>query len=212
MVPQGVLSELFVRYPQLLSCKQQTEAALKALISGFGSGNKLLLCGNGGSAADADHIAGELLKGFMSKRPMPREDIDRIARVSPQEALALGSQLQQGLPAISLCAHQALNTAFLNDVNPQLAFAQQVYAYGKPDDMLLCISTSGNAKNVIAAATVGRAFGLTVIGLTGASGGALKQWCDIAICVPEEQTFKIQELHLPVYHALCAGVEKAMFG
>ena len=202
---------LIQRYPQLRICQAQMEDAVSALIACYTKEGKLLLCGNGGSCADGDHIAGELMKGFLKKRPLPE-----AKRAAMQEKCsALDSEilenLQGGLPAIPLTAMAALFTAFCNDVDPELVYAQQVLALGKPGDVLIGISTSGNAKNVAAAAKVAKGLGMTVIGLTGQHGGALKELSDICVCVPETETYRVQELHLPVYHCLCAAVEEHFF-
>lgn len=195
---------LLNRYPELSVCKDDMEKARDILIACFEKGGKLLLCGNGGSCADCDHITGELLKGFMKKRPLPPALRQKLQGVDPD-------LLQQGLPAISLPALTALNTAFCNDVEPAHCFAQGVLALGKPGDVLLCISTSGNAQNVNAAAQVAKALGVTVLGLTGEQGGLLKEASDCCIRVPRSQTYQVQELHLPVYHYLCAAVESHFF-
>ncbi len=195
----------------MIAAKPDIERAKEAIIKAFETGGKLLLCGNGGSCADCEHIVGELMKGFMRKRELPEEkklEMIKNADFIDREWLC---QLQGGLPAISLPSAAALNTAFCNDVNPELIYAQQLMGLGKSGDVLLCISTSGNSKNVCAAATVGRALGITVIGLTGKSGGRLKEIADICICVPETETYKVQELHLPVYHYICAEAEKYFF-
>ncbi len=185
--------------------------AEKALITAFKNGNKLLICGNGGSCADCEHIAGELMKGFLSKRPLSEEQkAEMKANCSEIEEKYL-LLLQRAVPAISLPSFTALNTAFCNDVEPELVFAQCLMGLGKKDDILLCISTSGNSKNVVAAALTAKALGIKTIGLTGKTGGKLKSICDICICVPETDTFKVQELHLPVYHYLCARVEEEIF-
>ena len=202
---------LYERYETLKTQKESIENAKNAIIKSFESGGKLLLCGNGGSCADCEHIVGELMKGFMSKRPLSeeqkREMLDNAGFIDEKWL----DELQGALPAISLTSASALNTAFCNDVNPELIYAQQLMGLAKKEDMLFCISTSGNSKNVCAAATVGKALGITVIGLTGKSGGKLKEIADICICAPETETYKVQELHLPVYHYLCAEVEKHFF-
>ncbi|MBO7519312.1 MAG: SIS domain-containing protein, partial [Clostridia bacterium] len=164
-----------------------------------------------GSSADCDHIVGELMKGFLSKRPLSaaqKLSMTENAGFIDEKWL---DQLQGGLPAISLTSQSALNTAFCNDVNPELVYAQQLMGLGKKEDVVFCISTSGNSKNVCAAAAVGKALGITVIGLTRKSGGKLKETADICICVPETETYKVQELHLPVYHYLCAEIENHFF-
>ena len=202
---------LYERYEVLKTAKESIENAKDAIIKSFEAGGKLLLCGNGGSCADCDHIVGELMKGFLSKRPLTEEQKQTMlnnAGYIDEEWLC---RLQGALPAISLPSAAALNTAFCNDVDPELIYAQQLMGLAKKEDVLFCISTSGNSKNVCAAATVGKALGITVIGLTGKSGGKLKDIADICICVPETETYKVQELHLPVYHYICAETEKHFF-
>lgn len=203
---------LIASHPTLSGARASVERAAEALIACFRTGNKLLVCGNGGSCADADHIVGELVKGFLKKRPLPEETRARIRAAVPEGGEKLASSLQGGLPAINLAAHASLFTAFANDVNADYAYAQQVGAYGRRGDVLLGISTSGNAQNVACAVGVARALGLVTIGLTGLTGGRLRAMCDQCICVPAVETYKVQELHLPVYHALCAEVEEALFG
>lgn len=198
------LAELFVRHPVLAPCAPDILRAYDALLAAFRAGNKLLLCGNGGSASDCDHIAGELLKGFGSKRPLSAAERIRIGE-------PLGAGLQGSLPALSLPSFTGFFTAWANDCDPDHVYAQLVHGLGKPGDVLLAISTSGNAKNVGHAVTVARASGLVVLGLTGATGGALASRADIVVRVPATETFKIQELHLPVYHALCLAVEETLF-
>ncbi len=202
---------LIAAYPALAPCRASIEQAALALIAAFRAGGKLLLCGNGGSCADCDHIAGELVKGFLKRRPLPAPLREKISHALPDGGDALAESLQGGLPAISLAAHPALFTAFANDVSAEYVFAQQVLAYGRPGDLLVGISTSGNARNVACAVATAKAAGLTTVGLTGAHGGKLRALVDIAICVPASETMRIQELHLPVYHALCAQVEEALF-
>lgn len=194
---------LFERYPSLLVIRDKIEMAYELLETSYLQGGKLLICGNGGSAADSDHIVGELMKGFYKKRPLSEMDMKRFG--------ALGEKLQGALPAIALTGHSALSTAFLNDVDPDMVFAQQVYGYGRAGDVLLAISTSGNSANVVNAATVAKAAGLFVIAMTGESGGALKNICDTCLTVPAEVTADIQELHLPVYHTLCGMLEERFF-
>lgn len=195
-----MLNELLNRYPSLWECKNEILEAEKALISLYENKGKLLLCGNGGSCADSEHITGELMKGFLKMRPLSPE---RKEGLEPE----IADKLQEGLPAIPLTAFSALNTAFCNDVEPSLVFAQPLWVLGNEGDMLMAISTSGNSKNVVAAAKVAKAKGMKVIALTGKKGGALKELADVTIAVPETETFKVQELHLPTYHYLCAKVE-----
>lgn len=205
------MEELLKRYPVLKSCAEEIEKTAEILISGFKAGNKLMLCGNGGSCADCEHITGELMKGFLSRRPITPEKKAEMLRLNPALSEEVLSKLQLAVPAIPLPSLTGLNSAFCNDVDPQLVYAQELMGLGKTGDMLLCISTSGNSANCVAAAEVGKALGLTVIALTGAKGGLLKEKADICICVPETETFKVQELHLPVYHYLCAKAEKVLF-
>ncbi len=206
-----IMEELITRYPQLGVCRGEVEEACRVLIRCFSTGHKLLVCGNGGSCADAEHIVGELMKGFLKKRPLSGDIRDKMKKENPLLEDGLLDQLQCGLPAISLTGSPALSTAFANDVNPELIYAQQVIGLGESGDVLLGISTSGNAANVYAAAQVARGLQMEVIGLTGRDGGKLKSCSDICIVVPEKETFKIQELHLPVYHALCAAAEAHFF-
>lgn len=206
-----MLNELLKRYPCLESTREDILKAENALITAFKNGNKLLICGNGGSCADCEHIVGELMKGFLSKRPLTEEQRAEMKANCPEIGDKYLSLLQKAVPAMALPSFTALNTAFCNDVEPELVFAQGLMGLGKKDDILLCISTSGNSKNVVAAALTAKALGLKTIGLTGKTGGRLKSICDICVCVPETETFKVQELHLPVYHYLCARVEEKMF-
>lgn len=206
-----MLNELLNRYPQLNECKTDIEKAATIMIDCYRSAGKILLCGNGGSCADCDHIVGELMKGFLKKRPLSAEQKNQMTQLSPLLDETILNNLQCGLPAISLPTIAALNSAFCNDVDPELIYAQSLFALGRNGDVLIAISTSGNAKNVFAAAKVAKGLGLTVIGLTGKSGGKLKEIADICIQVPETETFKVQELHLPVYHYLCAATENSFF-
>lgn len=205
------MKNLLSRYPCLASCQADIEAAAQALIACYEGGGKVLTCGNGGSCADADHIVGELMKGFLKKRPLSQEVKASLQKGCPTLDASVLDKLQAGLPALSLGSLTALNTAFSNDVDPRLIYAQSVLALGRTGDVLICISTSGNAKNVQAAAQVARARGMTVIGLTGSGGGTLREAVHICIRVPETETFQVQELHLPVYHYLCAATEAHFF-
>lgn len=206
-----MLNELINRYPQLSMCADALEAATAAIINCYRNGGKILLCGNGGSCADCDHIVGELMKGFLKKRQLSNEQKAIMINNSPLLDEETLNKLQGGLPAISLPSIPVLNSAFCNDVDPELIYAQSLLALGKKNDILIAMSTSGNAKNVYAAAQVAKGIGMTVIALTGKSGGLLKAAVDICISVPETETFKVQELHLPVYHYLCAAVEEHFF-
>jgi D-sedoheptulose 7-phosphate isomerase len=205
------LNTLIERYPALESAKGDIGAAFDIIANSFTKGGKLLIAGNGGSASDAEHIAGELMKTFSKKRNLPDSFIADIKKVNPEIAEYLICRMQPGLPTIALSGHASLNTACINDIDGNITFAQQVYGYGKEGDVLLGISTSGNSKNVLYAAAVARVKKLKIITLTGASGGKLKQYSDVCIRVPETETWKIQELHLPVYHVLCMMLENHFF-
>lgn len=209
---KAYLTELFQRYPVLMAVENEIMQAAEALIQLYSKpqAGTLLICGNGGSAADSLHIVGELMKSFVAKRPIPLDLQKKLSQYEGGNDLA--QKLQMPLTAISLVCESGLNTAFGNDVEPKYEFAQQVLGYGAEDDILLAISTSGNSANVVYAAEVAKVKGMKVIGLTGISGGKLKNLADICIAVPEKETFKVQELHLPVYHALCLAAENEMFG
>ena len=207
-----MINELLKRYPALSDSSESITLALEKIIGCFERGGKLLLCGNGGSAADCDHIVGELMKDFLIKRPLDGNLKEGMMRRSPRLNEAVLNNLQLGLPAISLPSITGFNTAFCNDRDPELVYAQGVLALAREEDVLIAISTSGNAKNVLHAAEVARGLGNTVIGLSGMTGGELKAVSDACICVPETETYKIQELHIAVYHYLCAEIEKYFFG
>lgn len=207
---EGILSELFERYPQLRGCEPDVRRARAALAQTVQEGGKILLCGNGGSCADCEHISGELLKGFLTKRPL--NETDRRKFQPFEGGAALAETLQYGICAIPLPAMAAASTAFVNDVEPESVFAQLTLAMGRTGDSLICISTSGNSRNVCQAAVTGRALGLRVVGLTGEKGGRLSKLADVCIRVPGTETYRIQELHLPVYHCLCAALEAEFFG
>ena len=207
---RDIILQLRERYPELSRCA--LPEAIATVSQCFMRGNKLLVCGNGGSAADAMHIVGELMKGFLLPRKLDIVKIREIEAMLPEDtATYLIDNLQRGLPAISLVSEASLITAYSNDVAADLVFAQQVLGYGLPGDILLAISTSGNSKNVIHAAQVAKVQGMTVVGLTGRSGGLLKEFADVLICAPSDDTYIIQEYHLSLYHALCAGVESEIF-
>ncbi len=206
------ITDLLTRYPALAPVEASITAAAETLIQRFRAGGKLLLAGNGGSAADCLHIAGELMKGFNLPRPLPAEAQAALTALYGAEGARLGGQLQQALPAVALPAALALTTAVANDIDPDLIFAQGVLAMGQPGDVLLALSTSGNAANVLAAVQVARWRGLTTIALTGKTGGKLAPACDLAVIAPGATTAQIQEYHLPIYHALCTAVEAALFG
>jgi phosphoheptose isomerase len=198
------IEELLSRYPCLEPCRSAVKGALDLLLESFRSGGKVLVCGNGGSAADAEHICGELLKKFKRHRAVPGEV---AARLRPD----LAAKLEGSLPAVSLVSMSGILTAFANDVSWETAVAQQVLGLARPNDVLIALSTSGNSANCVAAAEVMKAVGGKSIAFTGADESRLSQVCDVAIRVPETETYKVQELHLPVYHALCAAIEEALF-
>ena len=206
-----MLNDLIRRYPILKECSSDIEKAKDALIECYKNNGKVLICGNGGSCADSDHIVGELMKGFLKLRPLSEEKKSEMKKNCNLIDDELLSKLQGGLPAIALPSITALNSAFCNDVDPEMIYAQSLMALGRKNDVLIAISTSGNSKNVFAALKVAKALGVKVIGLTGNTGGKLKEYADISICVPEVETYKVQELHLPVYHYLCASIEDYFF-
>lgn len=206
------LQKLFNRYPNLAVCKRQLEEAYEILETAFAHGRKLLVCGNGGSASDSEHIVGELMKEFKLKRKVFADQAETMKRIHPEMGAVLAENLQGALPAISLTGHSSLTTAFMNDSEPELIFAQQVNGYGKEGDVFLGISTSGNSRNVLYAAVTAKAKGLKVVGLTGQRESKLSALADVCIQVPEVETYKIQELHLPVYHCLCLMLEDHFFG
>ena len=207
----NMIDDLVKRYPALAVCRSSIQEAVEAICASYSNGGKVIACGNGGSASDAEHIVGELMKGFILKRPIDDELYSRMKEVCPNEADYLRDNLQGALPAVSLMNAVALNSAFANDQAPDLAMAQQVLGLGKKEDVLIGISTSGNSANVIYAVQMAKVKGIKTIGLLGGRECKLKGLCDISICVPEMETYKIQELHLPVYHALCMAVENEFF-
>ena len=196
-------------FPALITCRAEMEKAIDAILTMHKNGGKLLLCGNGGSAADCEHIAGELLKGFVLLRTPQGELLGQLSGELGEED---AKKLQQGVSAVPLPSLVGVGSAFCNDVDPALIYAQLVLTLGRKEDVLLCLSTSGNSKNVVQAAKTAKALGIRTVALTGASGGKLKDLCDIVICVPETETYRVQEYHLPVYHAICAQVEEALYG
>ena len=203
---------LILRYPQLIVAKDCIVEAYQILEESYTNDGKLLVAGNGGSAADAEHIVGELMKGFVNPRKLEAEYSDALITVNKELGRVLSENLQGALPAIALDGHLALTTAYLNDCEPLLCFAQQVNGYGRKSDVFLGISTSGNSRNILYAATVAKAKGMKVIGLTGEKDSKLSEISDTCIQVPETETYKIQELHLPVYHCLCLMLEDTFFG
>lgn len=201
------LTRLITRFPALESCSASVAQARELLNDCFKNGNALYLCGNGGSASDSAHIAGELAKGFNESRELNSTDAARLSRTGGELGAYLAKKLQYGFRAIDLTAMSSLMTAVVNDTAGDMIFAQQVYAYGKSGDVLWCISTSGNSRNVLLAAVAARAKGMKVLSLTGPKGGALAEHSDVLIKAPGEDTPSVQESHLPIYHALCAQLE-----
>lgn len=204
------IDELVKRYPTLAKCKGDIEKATNLFIDVYRKSGKLLICGNGGSAADAQHIVGELMKAFCKKRKISA-DIKQKLKDNPLFSDELIAELEGSLPAISLTSETSLMTATMNDRVSELVYAQQVLGYAKDSDALLCISTSGNSKNVVNAASVAKAMGIRVVSLTGAKDSKLSALSDVTIKAPELETFKIQELHLPIYHAICLEIEEYFF-
>lgn len=205
------LDILIERYPVLEVCREDIQKTYEILVKSYEHDGKLLVCGNGGSAADAEHIVGELMKGFKLPRKMTPLFSLQLKTVDEELGKDLADNLQGALPAIALDGHPALSTAYMNDCEPLLCFAQQVNGYGRKGDVLLGISTSGNSKNVLYAATTAKAKRMKVIGLTGTKESKLSALADVCIRVPETETYKIQELHLPVYHCLCLMLEEKFF-
>ena len=203
--------ELLRKYPELSVVEVEIARAAQSIIKCFEAGGKLLICGNGGSSADSEHIAGELMKGFEHKRPVAELFGKQLAAKGSERGKYIASKLQQGFPVISLNTHSALITAVANDIDPDLIFAQQVGVYGRKGDVLLAISTSGNSRNIIDAIITALAREMTVIGMTGETGGSMKSLCDILLNVPGTRTSAVQELHLPMYHAICLMIENYFF-
>lgn len=203
---------LIERYPVLAECREDLISAYFIMEEAYEGDHKLLIAGNGGSAADSEHIAGELMKRFKTPRPVTPEFAEKLKAIDPDRGEKLAKNLERGLMAIPLVAHEALSTAYINDVDGLGVFAQQLFGFGRPGDVFLGISTSGNSKNVMSATVVARALGIKVIGLTGATGGELAKVSDVVVKVPETETYMIQELHLPVYHCWCLMLEDRFFG
>ena len=208
------VGELVERYPKLCCCKDSIIDAYKLIEDSYMTDHKLLAVGNGGSSCDASHIVGELMKSFMIPRPCCKEFTDKILKIDSDRGDLIAKKIGKSIPAISLCENQGLSTAFLNDVSDgaRFIYAQQLYGYGKTGDVLLAISTSGNSENIINAAIVARAMNIKVIALTGENGGELSKYADVTIKAPETETYKVQELHLPIYHCLCMMIEERLFG
>ncbi len=206
------IDEVLARCPALGGLRAEITRTAEAICACHHAGGKVLICGNGGSAADCEHIVGEMVKGFILPRTIPPADAARLRAIDAGTHDGLAEKLQRGVAAISLTGHPSLATAIDNDTGREMVFAQQVYVYGRPGDILIGLSTSGNSGNVLRALTVARAFGLTTVGFTGSRSCRMDALCDIRLKVPEQQTHKIQELHLPVYHTVCLMVEQELFG
>ena len=209
---QGYVNDLVVRYPKLDLVKEDIISAYLLMERCYENNGKLLIAGNGGSAADSEHIAGELMKKFKISRPVDREFANKLMELDEKRGRILAQNLERGLTALPLVAHEALTTAYINDVDGQGVFAQQLLGFGKCGDVFLAISTSGNSENVLNATVVARAMGISVIGLTGIDGGELANIANVSIKVPERETYLIQEYHLPIYHCLCLMLEERFFG
>ena len=206
------LDTLITRYPELAPIREDIATMIMTIARCYEQGGKLLLAGNGGSCADAEHIVGELMKGFKLPRRLSEDMQNRLTAMDSVRGKLLAEKLQLGLPAIALSSHPSLNTAFMNDVDSGLMYAQQLNVLGSKGDVFLAISTSGNARNICDAALVAKAKDITVIALTGGNGGMLREYADIAVIMPCNETYQIQELHLPVYHCLCLMLEEHFFG
>ncbi len=205
------LNTLFSNYPQLKVCKEEILQSFRLMRECYRAGGLIMVCGNGGSASDAGHIVGELMKGFKSKRLPTNEQRQALQQAFPYDADYLASHLQRAIPAVSLTDQVALSSAFVNDLTADMVFAQQVFGYGRKGDVLIGLTTSGNSANVVNACKVAKAFGIHTIGMTGDKGGELYTLCDVTIRVPASETYRVQEYHLPVYHALCAMLEADLF-
>ena len=204
--------QLFLRYPALETCREDILSSYQIIIKAYENDRKLLIAGNGGSAADASHITGELMKSFKLKRKIDQDIVNALVELNPMQGKEIADKLEKGLPTIDLNSQQALNSAYLNDVDGKLCFAQAVMGYGVKGDVFLGITTSGNSENVVYASYVAKAKGMKVISLTGRDGGKIKEVSDASIIVPIQETYQIQEYHLPIYHILCLMIEEYFFG
>ena len=205
------IDQVCERYPALSDLRSRISDAAEMIIGCYNKGGKLLICGNGGSSADADHLAAELMKSFESVRPLEESFKDRLYEISGIRGKYLAAKLEHSLPAISLSSNTALTTAVSNDIDPSLVFAQQIIGYGNENDLLIGISTSGNSQNIVDACITARALNINVIGITGKTGGKMKQYCDVLVNVPETRTAMVQELHLPVLHTICRMIENHFY-
>ena len=207
----NILNKFIEKHQDLKPCKVDIERAITVFKSCYRKGGKVLIAGNGGSSSDSEHIVGELMKGFVRERKLPKEEMDALIRVERDRGEYLAKHLQGSLPAISLSSHTSLMTAIANDVGGDFIFAQQVQGYGREEDVLCAISTSGNSENVVLASIVAKAKGMKVVSLTGITGGRLAELSDICIRVPAEETYIIQEFHVMIYHLLCRILEESFF-
>ena len=205
------LNDLIDKYKELEICRKDIIGAYNLMKECYGGGHKILICGNGGSAADAEHIVGELMKGFKNARTLPFDKKEILVNLYT-DGKYLSDNLQEALPAISLVSGISLSTAYVNDVAADMVYAQQIYGLGVKGDIVIGISTSGNSGSIINALKVAGAFGMKTIGLTGNRNGEMQKFCDVSIKVPQSETYLVQELHMPVYHALCAMIEQEFFG
>ncbi len=205
------MTDFYERYPMMISCRGEIEKTIDLMEETYRKGGKIAVCGNGGSCADAEHIVGELMKGFLSLRKIPVEDREKIRKNFPDDADKFEKCLQRGIPAINLASQSGVFTAYANDVDAEMVYAQLVYACVKENDLLLGISTSGNSKNVVNALKVAKSFGIKTVGLTGEKPSEIEKIADCVIKAPESETYKIQEFHLPIYHYICIELEKRLF-
>ena len=205
-----MVDNLITRYPKLISVKNDIIAAYNMLETTYSNGGKVLCCGNGGSCADADHIVGELMKSFKFKREIS-DDVKNVLSAWGYMGDKLSLSLEGALTAISLNSHNALSSAYINDTDSSTVYAQLLYGYGKPGDTLITLTTSGNSGNCLYAAITAKAMGINIIALTGEGGGKIAEFADITIKAPEQETYLVQELHLPIYHCLCAMLEEKFF-
>lgn len=206
------IDELISRYPKLETCREDILRSYELMADCYSQGKKLLIAGNGGSAADCEHMTGELMKRFKLPRPVTHEFAEKLKSVDENIGSELAAKLEQGLTAVPLVAHEALTTAYINDVDGLGVFAQQLFIFGRPGDVFVAISTSGNSENILRASVTARAMNIKTVALTGSTGGKLAAFADVAVRVPESETYLIQELHLPVYHCWCHMLEEKFFG
>lgn len=206
-----MINKLLERYPRLKDTMPNIELAIKAIIETYKNNGKVLLAGNGGSASDCEHMAGELMKSFVRKRKIDKTLTNKLIEIDPQNGEYIANTLERPLKAVALTSHPSLTTAYSNDRDPYLVFAQQLLGFGNSGDVFIGFSTSGNSKNILYTTTLAKAMGITIIAMTGENGGKLALESDIVIKAPSNETYRIQEYHLPIYHAICMEVEKYFF-